>query len=225
MKEQTQRWLMQFCPKLKAAFSSRIRFVGLQGSRRREEETDNSDLDLVVILDRVDFEDLAIYRSLLKEMPGDLQPCGFLCGVDELKHWPVFDLFNFYHDTQPLEGRLSDLIPVPGSAEAAASVQAGAAGLYHEIVHREIYGQSTSGELQASFKLAKYLVAAREFLRTGTYEGRLKPLLDQSKGIDREILQCCLDGVSDLEEGSRLLLRFCQYCLKDNTGAENYPLS
>ena len=51
MKEQTAGWLEQFRPLLESAFAGRIRFLGLQGSRRREEERPGSDLDVVLVLD------------------------------------------------------------------------------------------------------------------------------------------------------------------------------
>ena len=51
-------WLQEFTRKLFDEFSSRIKFVGLQGSYKRGEATENSDVDLVVILDKLSFEDL-----------------------------------------------------------------------------------------------------------------------------------------------------------------------
>lgn len=49
-------WLQEFTRKLFDEFSSRIKFVGLQGSYKRGEATENSDVDLVVILDKLSFE-------------------------------------------------------------------------------------------------------------------------------------------------------------------------
>ncbi len=215
MKEQTAGWLEQFRPLLESAFAGRIRFLGLQGSRRREEERPGSDLDVVLVLDRLEFSDLARYRSLLIKMPSSPRPCGFLCGLEELRNWPKFDLFGLYCDTQPLAGDLAQLVSLPTEADIRESTAIGAANLFHEICHREIYGSPSPEKLAASFKAARFLAAARHFLRTGTYEGRLEPLLAQSSGIDREVLRCCREGAASLEEGTALLLRYCRVCLEE----------
>lgn len=46
-------WAEEAKGKLKAEFGDRLRFVGLQGSRARGEAREDSDIDLVVLLDRV----------------------------------------------------------------------------------------------------------------------------------------------------------------------------
>lgn len=216
MKQDTANWLGAFLPRLEEAFPRRLRFVGLQGSRRREEEGPDSDLDLVTVLDRLDFSDLGRYRGLLREMPPHPRPCGFICGEEELRAWPEFDLLGLYWDTQPLFGHLSQLIPLPSPASARESIAVGAANLIHTLCHREIYGRPTPEKLAVCFKAARFLAAARAFLATGAYEGRLEPLLARSVGMDREVLLCCRDGAASLEEGIALLLRFCQLCLRDH---------
>ena len=50
-------WIQQYLSKLKSLFGSRLAFVGLQGSYGRGEATDNSDIDVVVILDHAEPED------------------------------------------------------------------------------------------------------------------------------------------------------------------------
>ena len=44
-------WLDEFLKALSDTFAERICFVGLQGSYGRGEATENSDIDVVVILD------------------------------------------------------------------------------------------------------------------------------------------------------------------------------
>ena len=51
-------WLDIIIKKLQNEFGQRLLFVGLQGSYNRGEETPNSDIDIVVILDSLSFEDL-----------------------------------------------------------------------------------------------------------------------------------------------------------------------
>ena len=44
--------------------------MGLQGSVRRGAATESSDIDFVLILDRLDTADLSAYRELVRSMPG-----------------------------------------------------------------------------------------------------------------------------------------------------------
>ena len=129
MNEFAKGRLALFFEKLTAVFPGRLLFLGLQGSYRRGEQTPESDLDIVTILDRAEYADLAKYRAMLWELPGTPQPCGFLCGLAELKSWPRYDLFGLYYDTEPFYGSLSDFVDPPGPADALESIRIGAANL------------------------------------------------------------------------------------------------
>ena len=62
-------WLEIFSGKLKEAFGERILFAAHAGSRVRGEATEKSDIDINLVLDKVDSGDLEIYKGILKEMP------------------------------------------------------------------------------------------------------------------------------------------------------------
>ena len=49
--------------KLINTFKERLIFFGLQGSRARGEESENSDIDIVVILDKLSINDLKIIKK------------------------------------------------------------------------------------------------------------------------------------------------------------------
>ena len=51
-------WLNIVLGELKDTFAENLLFVGLQGSYNRGEATDSSDIDLIVILENLTFEDL-----------------------------------------------------------------------------------------------------------------------------------------------------------------------
>lgn len=104
-------WLQEFTRKLFDEFSSRIKFVGLQGSYKRGEATENSDVDLVVILDKLSFEDLIQYKNIVHSLPFYEKADGFICGEDEIYNWPKFELFHLLNDTLPLQGNLLNFIP------------------------------------------------------------------------------------------------------------------
>ena len=63
-------WLKVFQERLISLFGNRIKFFGLQGSYGRGEQTADSDIDVVIILDEVNFKDLQNYQSMLDSFDG-----------------------------------------------------------------------------------------------------------------------------------------------------------
>ena len=55
------RWMQNFLQILNETFANRVWFVGLQGSYGRGEATENSDIDVVVILDALSAMDIRSY--------------------------------------------------------------------------------------------------------------------------------------------------------------------
>ena len=51
-------WVDSFTHKLKSVFENRIEFIGLQGSYGRGEASRTSDIDIVVILDKLQTSDI-----------------------------------------------------------------------------------------------------------------------------------------------------------------------
>ena len=89
-------WMDAFLQALHTTFENRIWFAGLQGSHGRGEATETSDIDVVVILDRLDAADIRTYREMLNTLPRRELICGFLSGEEDLLHWSPADLFQFY---------------------------------------------------------------------------------------------------------------------------------
>lgn len=106
-----QVWMGRFLDVMKQTFGGRLAFVGLQGSRGRGEGREDSDIDVVVILDRLTPADLDAYRAAVAELPRRELLCGFVSGWAELERWDAADLFQFYHDTTPYLGTLDALLP------------------------------------------------------------------------------------------------------------------
>ncbi|MBR5458199.1 MAG: nucleotidyltransferase domain-containing protein, partial [Burkholderiaceae bacterium] len=51
-------WMTHFTEGLLQRFGNRVWFIGLQGSYAREEATEQSDIDVVVILDKLSVSDI-----------------------------------------------------------------------------------------------------------------------------------------------------------------------
>ena len=72
---------------LRQQFGSRLLYLGLQGSYLRNEATENSDIDIMVILDGLDPSDLAAYRSVIASVDHFDKSCGFICSKEDLAKW------------------------------------------------------------------------------------------------------------------------------------------
>ena len=105
-------WMPNFLQTLNKTFGKRVWFVGLQGSYGRGEATETSDIDIVVILDELSAIDIQIYNSMLDTLPHRELICGFLSGKKEIMNWEPSDLFQFCHDTTPIQGSLDEVLAV-----------------------------------------------------------------------------------------------------------------
>ena len=92
-------WMNDLIDQLKIEFKERLVLVGLQGSRARGEQREDSDIDAVVIVEDLDADDLALYRSIVQRMPHAELACGFIGSPDALAAWPRHDVFNLVNDT------------------------------------------------------------------------------------------------------------------------------
>lgn len=68
---------------MKAAFGDRLLYVGLQGSYLRNEATQDSDIDIMVIINSLSVHDLDLYKEIISQMECYEKSCGFICGIDE----------------------------------------------------------------------------------------------------------------------------------------------
>ena len=202
------RWLARFVQVVSDTFPGRVVCIGLQGSRGRGEATPDSDIDMVVILDRLDYQDLARYRSLVDTLPQQELLCGFLSGREELERWDPAELFQFYYDTRPLVGGLEFLQEKFDREDVARAVRNGACAIYHACVHNSLYERDRAA-LSALYKTAVFTLQAKYYQETGWYVSRHRALLEKLSGGDREILARALavraGNEPDLEEdGARL---------------------
>ena len=74
------KYLADLILNCRMAFGERLLYMGLQGSWLRGEAHENSDIDVMVILDRFSVRDMDTYRSILKWIGFYEKSCGFTCG-------------------------------------------------------------------------------------------------------------------------------------------------
>ena len=181
-------WIRLFTDKVEAVFPNRIWFIGLQGSYGRGEATNESDIDVVVILNELDIADLGRYRDMLDALPYREQICGFVSGRTELLNWEPSDLFQFYHDTTPIKGSLDALLDIITKDDARRAVRIGACNLYHALVHNFLHEKSDA-VLRSLYKSAVFVIQAVHFCRTGEYIKSIGELRSAADMPEKAILE------------------------------------
>lgn len=199
-----QIWLAEASAGLKKVFKARLLYLGLQGSYRRGEATEDSDIDLVTILDEVSLNDLDNYRQVVRALPEGEKACGFICGQREFRHWPRHELFPFKMDTTDYHGRLDDFMPPVSRDDIREGVRIGASALLHQLSHSYLYAApgEKAGILKETYKGAFFVIRVLAYLLTGHFQGRRSELLNSLADPEKTIVAAGLDFPAWLAENS-----------------------
>ena len=204
-------WMNDFIQKLNEVFANRVWFVGLQGSYARGEATESSDIDVVVILDKLNASDIQTYHDMLDTLPHRELICGFVSGKDELLNWEPSDLFQFYHDTTAIKGSLDDLLPLIDNAAIDRVIRMGAGNIYHGCVHNMLHEKSEE-MLKGLYKAASFVVQAIVFKQTGNYIRHQSQLLQVASAGEQSIIATFLKYKNgdpiDFNDASRILFEW-----------------
>ena len=185
-------WMKDFLQILNETFASRVWFVGLQGSYGRGEATETSDIDIVVILDELSAADIQTYHNMLEAMSYRELICGFLSGKKELMHWEPSDLFQFCHDTTPIQGTLDEVMAIIDESAVSRAIKIGACNIYHGCVHNMLHEKSED-VLRGLYKSASFVVQAIAFKQTGNYISHQKDLLQAVSSDELPIVETFLN--------------------------------
>ena len=206
-------WMNEFLQKLNHKFENRVWFVGLQGSYGRDEATETSDIDIVVILDELSAADIQNYNAMLDTLPDRDLICGFLSGKNELFHWEPSDLFQFYYDTTPIKGSLDELLAVIDETAVERAIKIGGCNIYHGCVHNMLHEKSED-ILRGLYKSASFVVQAIVFKQTGKYIKHQKELLLLASPDEQAIVNTFLNlktgGTVDFSQATEALLAFAK---------------
>ena len=201
-----QAWMDDFTAAVRQVFGARVYCVGLQGSRARGEANEDSDIDVVVILDEWRQEDWPRYEAVLGSLPNRDRVCGFVSGKRELLAWEPSELFGFYYDTRPWYGDLEELKTRFDMADARRAVRMGACGIYHACAHNRLH-EKDPAMLRELYKSAFFTLRAAHFCRTGEFVRTKRELMPLLGGEEQEILAAGMRGADGrfAEQSQRLL--------------------
>lgn len=224
-------WMPAAVAALERAFGQRLLFVGLQGSYRRGEATEASDLDICVILDRLDAADIAACRALFDALPEGHKAAGFLAGAAQLRAWPALELFAFVRDMDAWHGELAPLLPPVTGADIRLGCRAAVAALYHEAAQSLLLAALWDARTRcdALRSLDKALFRSLQgvvFLRAGVYARERQALLALAHAGEAALLRdaaraarACAGTDADDAEDAACALRQMASAILDWSGA------
>ncbi len=207
------KYLAGLITSCRSAFGERLLYMGLQGSWLRGEAHENSDIDIMVILDRFSVRDMDKYREILKKIGFYERSCGFICGKDEMKRWNPLEVCQLRHTTKDLVGVLTDHLPPATREDEINYVKLSLGNLYHELCHRYIHAgrDKNTAKFRGTCKSVFYLIQNLHFLESGHFILSRKDLKEAAAEEDRTVLELAdLPDGYDFDQAFSVLFAWCQ---------------
>lgn len=176
-----EAYLRTLIAALKKEYGARLIYVGLQGSYLRGEADENSDIDVMTVIESLTPDDLRRYRGVLEQAGSRDKACGFLCGRDELHCWNRLELCHLLHTTKDCYGALDELLPVYTEEDTREFIRLGLNNLYHEICHRYVFENGGDGFRQ-SYRQVFFILQNLHFLETSDFCATHRELLGADAG-------------------------------------------
>ena len=186
-----ETYIKNIIESLQEKFGSRLLYVGLQGSYLREEATEDSDADIMVIIDELSVRDLTTYKKIIAELETPEKSCGFLCGRAELEKWNPLEINSLLYGTKDYYGKLAEYVPQYNRNDIVNFTKVSIGNLYHEICHRYLHADffKNKNKLPHSYKKVFFILQSAYYLRTGVFYPTKKELLNNLSEKDKEVLE------------------------------------
>lgn len=212
-------WMNDLIDQLKTEFKERLVLVGLQGSRARGEQREDSDIDVVVVVEDLNADDLASYRSVIQKMPHAELACGFIGSPDVLAAWPRHDVFNLVNDTDIRYGSFGFMDAEFPAEEAKLAADACASEIYHALCHTAVFEPNMLPDLlQGCLKSVFFGIRANHFAQTGEFVNSRAQLLNLANSDEKKLLQA-YDGNVQMDD-QELARRLFQWSNNELAGRD-----
>ena len=204
---------------LKDAFGERLMYIGLQGSYLRNEETENSDIDIMAVIDNLSVEDLKTYQKALVSIGNFDKSCGFICGKADLEHWNPLEICHLLNTTKDYYGELKKLVPAYTIEGERNYVKLSLNNLYHEICHRYIHADREHNviKLPITCKSVFFIMQHLYYLSSGNFIPTKRELLECVQYEDKLVLQLSISLQEhtdyDFDRAFLALFNWCQNAL------------
>ena len=214
-----EEYIEKLTDKLKGAFGERLLYIGLQGSYLRGEATENSDIDIMTVIDGLSVGDLNTYREVLISVGDFDKSCGFICSRADLEHWNPLEICHLLNATNDCFGELKKLVPEYTVEDERNYIKLSLNNLYHELCHRYIHSdrEYNISKLPATCKTVFYILQHLYYLESGKFIQTKCELLECLRGDDRKVLELSIDlqnnGGCDFDGAFSMLFNWCRRAL------------
>ena len=204
---------------LKDAFGERLMYIGLQGSYLRNEETKNSDIDIMAVIDNLSVEDLKTYQKALVSVGNFDKSCGFICGKADLEHWNPLEICHLLNTTKDYYGELKKLVPAYTIEDERNYVKLSLNNLYHEICHCYIHAgrEYNVMNLPITCKSVFFIMQHLYYLKSGDFVSTKRELLECVQDEDKIVLELSISLQDhtdyDFDTAFLVLFNWCQNAL------------
>ena len=196
-----EKYIQDLSTQLSDCFGERLLYLGLQGSYLRGEATENSDIDIMVILEDMSAADLQSYRECLIRV-GNFEVCQLL------------------HTTKDYHGKLANYVPAYTLEDEKNYVRLSLGNLFHELCHRYIHAERERNisAFPYTCKSAFFILQNMHYIDTGDFQSTKQGLMDAlTDPEDRQALALALrqkdGGEYDFDSAFSTLFRWCQHAL------------
>ncbi|MBR6538129.1 MAG: nucleotidyltransferase domain-containing protein [Lachnospiraceae bacterium] len=216
----TESYIGRLIALLRDCFGERLVYVGLQGSYLRGEATDNSDIDIMVVIDDLSVSDLDKYRATIQSLEHFDKSCGFICSKEDIANWNPLEICHLLNCTKDYFGILSELVPVYTKDDIRNFVKMSVNNMYHEICHRYIHAdrEKSVAKLPGTYKGVFFILQNMYYLTNGKFIATKAELRQALAGKNRAVLERSVSlnkgGAYDFAESFALLFSWCQETLK-----------
>lgn len=212
-------YIARLTDSLKDVFGERLVYIGLQGSYLRGEETENSDIDIMAVIDNISVDDLRAYQKSLVSIGDFDKSCGFICGKADLEHWNPLEICHLLNTTKDYYGELKKLVPEYTIEDERNYIKLSLNNLYHEICHRYVHAdrEHNISKLPLTLKSVFFILQHLYYLSTGVFVATKRELLERMQGEDKTVLELsislhnCTDY--DFDKSFPVLFNWCQNAL------------
>ena len=204
---------------LKNVLGERLMYIGLQGSYLRNEETENSDIDIMAVIDNLSVEDLKTYQKALVSVGSFDKSCGFICGKDDLEHWNPMEICHLLNTTKDYYGELKNLVPAYTIEDERNYVKLSLNNFYHEICHRYIHADREYNvlKLPITCKSVFFIMQHLYYLSSGNFIPTKRELLECVQDEDKTVLEFSISLQNnidcDFDKAFSILFNWCQNAL------------
>ena len=204
---------------LKDAFGERLMYIGLQGSYLRGEETKNSDIDIMAVIDKLSVEDLKTYQKALVLVGNFDKSCGFICGKADLEHWNPLEICHLLNTTKDYYGELKNLVPAYTVEDEKNYIKLSLNNLYHEICHRYVHAdrEYNISRLPITCKSVFFIMQHLFYLSSGNFIPTKRELVECVQDEDKTVLELSIslqnNSGYDFDKAFSVLFNWCQNAL------------